>query len=249
MTNSKNDDLSNKTTSSAFRISHNTLNYSFDYLLFGSKNYLNPFKLEVGFNNSSGFVTGLSYDIDNQIVWFTGLSSLRGWGYAYDISTYENSIVVITASVDPYFDHAIYLYFFSYNEIPQFNVSGGLVSDTNPGLNPPENFLKVSTGKFGYLAISENLYFPYGMNDYGQLGYELSVSNSNTLSLRAGYLDGQVLPNMSVKGTSDIAAGGNHSIILASNVKPSTYSFTITRPDGYAIDPQYPTVYPINQTL
>jgi PKD repeat protein len=215
--------------------------------LLGSINYLNPFKLEVGFNNLSGFVTGLSYDIDNQIVWFTGLSSLRGWGYAYDISTYENSIVVITASLDPYFDHAIYLYFFSYNEIPQFNVSGGLVSDTNPGLNPPENFLKVSTGKFGYLAISENLYFPYGLNDYGQLGYEQSVSNSNTLSLRAGYQDGQVLPNMSVKGTSDIAAGGNHSIILASNIRPSSYSFTITKPGGYATDPQYPTAYPITQ--
>jgi PKD repeat protein len=213
----------------------------------GSKNYLNPFKLEVGFNNSSGFVTGLSYDIDNQIVWFTGLSSLRGWGYAYDISTYENNIVVITASLDPYFDHAIYLYFFSYNEIPQFNVSGGLVSDTNPGLDPPENFLKVSTGKFGYLAISENLYFPYGLNDYGQLGYVQSVSNSNTLSLQAGYQDGQVLPNMSVKGTSDIAAGGNHSIILASNIKPSSYSFTITKPGGYATDPQYPTAYPITQ--
>jgi len=213
----------------------------------GSKNYLNPFKLEVGFNNSSGFVTGLSYDIDNQIVWFTGLSSLRGWGYAYDISTYENNIVVITASLDPYFDHAIYLYFFSYNEIPQFNVSGGLVSDTNPGLDPPENFLKVSTGKFGYLAISENLYFPYGLNDYGQLGYVQSVFNSNTLSLQAGYQDGQVLPNMSVKGTSDIAAGGNHSIILASNIKPSSYSFTITKPGGYATDPQYPTAYPITQ--
>jgi len=215
--------------------------------LLGSINYLNPFKLEVGFNNLSGFVTGLSYDIDNQIVWFTGLSSLRGWGYAYDISTYENSIVVITASLDPYFDHAIYLYFFSYNEIPQFNVSGGLVSDTNPGLNPPENFLKVSTGKFGYLAISENLYFPYGLNDYGQLGYEQSVSNSNTLSLQAGYQDGQVLPNMSVKGTFDIAAGGNHSIILASNIRPSSYSFTITKPGGYATDPQYPTAYPITQ--
>jgi hypothetical protein len=38
---------------------------------------------------------------------------------------------------------------------------------------------------------------------------------------------------MSVNGISDITAGGNHSIILASNVKPSTYSFTIIRPGGY----------------
>jgi PKD repeat protein len=214
----------------------------------GSKNYLNPFKLEVGFSNFSGFVTGLSYDIDNQIVWFTGLSSLRGWGYAYDISTYENNIVVITASQNPYFDHAIYLYFFSYNEIPQFIVSGGLASDTAPDFDPPQNFLKVSTGKFGYLAISENLFFPYGLNDFGQLGYEQSVSNSNTLSLQAGYQDGQVLSNRSINGISDIAAGGNHSIILASNVIPSTYSFTIIRPDGYSNDPQYPTIYPTQAT-
>ena len=124
-------------------------------------------------------------------------------------STYENNIVVITASQNPYFDHAIYLYFFSHNEIPQFIVSGGLASDTAPDFDPPQNFLKVSRGKFGYLAISENLFFPYGLNDFGQLGYEQSVSNSNTLSLQAGYLDGQVLSNRSIDGISDIAAGGN----------------------------------------
>ena len=211
--------------------------------LFGSKNYLNPFKLEVGFNNSSGFVTGISYDIDSQIVWFAGLSSLRGWGYAYDISTYENRIVVITASQDPYYDHAIYLYNFSASEAPQFDFSSGLASDLNPG----ENFLKVSTGRFGFLALSENLFYPYGLNDYGQLGYVQSISSSIAINLRDGIPDGVVLPNMSVVGISDIAAGGNHSIILASNVKPSSYSFTITKPSGYATDPQYPTVYPITQ--
>jgi PKD repeat protein len=211
--------------------------------LFGSKNYLNPFKLEVGFNNSSGFVTGISYDIDSQIVWFAGLSSLRGWGYAYDISTYENRIVVITASQDPYYDHAIYLYNFSASEAPQFDFSSGLASDLNPG----ENFLKVSTGRFGFLALSENLFYPYGLNDYGQLGYVQSISSSIAINLRDGIPDGVVLPNMSVVGISDIAAGGNHSIILASNVKPSSYSFTITKPSGYATDPQYPTVYPFTQ--
>jgi PKD repeat protein len=208
-----------------------------------STNYLNPFKLEVGFNNESGFVTGLGYDIDSQIVWFSGLSTLRGWGYAYDISTYENSIVVITASQDPYYDHAIYLYFFSSSEVPQFNVSAGLASDLNPG----ENFLRVSTGKFGYLALSERLFYPYGLNDFGQLGYVQSVSSSNSLNLQYGHGSGIVLPNMSVKEISDISAGGNHSIILASNVRPSSYSFTITKPGGYATDPQYPTAYPINQ--
>ncbi len=212
-------------------------------LQIGSTNYLNPFKLEVGFNNQSGFVTGLSYDIDSQIVWFAGLSNLRGWGYAYDISTYENSLVVIAASQDPYFDHAIYLYYFSANEVPQFNVSAGLASDINPG----ENFLRVSAGKFGYLALSENLFYPYGLNDFGQLGYVQSVSNSNSLNLQYGFGSGVVLANMDIKGISDIAAGGNHSIILASNVKPSSSSFTITKPGGYATDPQYPTIYPISQ--
>jgi hypothetical protein len=212
-------------------------------LLFGSTNYLNPFKLEVGFNNQSGFVSGLAYDIDNQIVWFTGLSNLRGWGFAYDISTYENTIVVITASQDPYYDHAIYLYYFSASEVPQFNVSAGLASDINQG----ENFLKVSTGKFGYLALSENLFYPYGLNDFGQLGYVQSVSSSNALNLQYGYGSGVVLANMSVKGISDIAAGGNHSIILASNVNPASRSFTIIKPGGYATDPQFPTVYPITQ--
>jgi PKD repeat protein len=209
----------------------------------GNTNYLNPFKLEVGFNNESGFVTGLSYDIDNQIVWFTGLSNLRGWGYAYDISTYENRLVVITSSQDPYYDHAIYLYNFSSSEVPQYDFSAGLASDLNPG----ENFLKVSTGKFGFLALSENLFYPYGLNDYGQLGYVQSISSSISINLRDSIPSGVVLPNMSVTGISDIAAGGNHSIILASNIKPSTYSYTITRPGGYAIDPQYPTAYPITQ--
>jgi len=212
-------------------------------LQLGSTNYLNPFRLEVGFNNLSGFVTGLGYDVNNQIVWFAGLSSLRGWGYAYDISTYENNIVVITASQDPYFDHAIYLYFFSANEVPQFNVSAGLASDRNPG----ENFLKVSTGSFGYLALSETLFYPYGLNDHGQLGYSQSVSSSFALNTQYSLPSGVVLANMSVTGIADISAGGNHSIILASNVRPSTTSFTIINPGGYATDPQFPTSYPITQ--
>jgi len=209
----------------------------------GSTNYLNPFKLEVGFNNQSGFVTGLSYDIDSQIVWFTGISSLRGWGYAYDISTYENRIVVITASQDPYFDHAIYLYNFSFSEIPQFDFSGGLASDRNPG----ENFLRVSTGAFGFLALSENIFYPYGNNVYGALGIAKIYTNSFAYNAQYGLPSGTVLGLIGVDGVSDIAAGGNHSIILATNVRPSSYSFTITRPDGYSRDPQYPYADPINQ--
>jgi PKD repeat protein len=207
-----------------------------------SINYLNPLKIEVGSNNLFGFVVGLGLDIDNQIVWFTGLTSLRGWGFAYDISCYENRIVVITASQDPYFDHAIYLYNFSSSEVPQYDFSAGLASDLNIG----ENFLKVSVGKFGYLALSENLFYPYGMNDYGQLGYVQSISSSFYINNRDGIPSGVVLPNMSVKGISDIAAGGDQSIIIASNIIPSTYTFTITKPNSYP-NIENLTSYPINQ--
>jgi hypothetical protein len=71
------------------------------------------------------------------------------------------------------------------------------------------------------------------MNNYGQLGYVQSISSSISINLRDGIPDGVVLPNMSINEISDIAAGGNHSIILASSVKPLTYSFTIIRPGGY----------------
>jgi PKD repeat protein len=215
----------------------------------GSKNYLNPFKLEVGFNNFSGFVTGLSYDIDSQIVWFTGLSSLRGWGYAYDISTYENTIVIISASTDPYWDYAIVLYNFASNEIPSYDFSPGLSSD----LNPDSRYIKISASKFGFLSIAENVinqkntFYAYGDNSYGALGVAKFYTNSRAYNLQNGLSEFALLMNTSVVEATDIAAGGNHSIILASNVKPSSYSFTIIRPDGYALDPQYPTIYPTTQ--
>jgi PKD repeat protein len=215
----------------------------------GSKNYLNPFKLEVGFNNFSGFVTGLSYDIDSQIVWFTGLSSIRGWGYAYDISTYENTIVIISASTDPYWDYAIVLYNFASNEIPSYDFSPGLSSD----LNPDSRYIKISASKFGFLSIAENVinqkntFYAYGDNSYGALGIAKFYTNSRAYNLQNGLSEFALLMNTSVVEATDIAAGGNHSIILASNVKPSSYSFTIIRPDGYALDPQYPTIYPTTQ--
>ena len=215
----------------------------------GSKNYLNPFKLEVGFNNFSGFVTGLSYDIDSQILWFTGLSSLRGWGYAYDISTYENTIVIISASTDPYWDYAIVLYNFASNEIPSYDFSPGLSSD----LNPDSRYIKISASKFGFLSIAENVinqkntFYAYGDNSYGALGVAKFYTNSRAYNLQNGLSEFALLMNTSVVEATDIAAGGNHSIILASNVKPSSYSFTIIRPDGYALDPQYPTIYPTTQ--
>ena len=197
--------------------------------LTGSTNYLNPFKLEVGFKNFSGFVSGLSYDIDNQIVWFAGLSNLRGWGYAYDISTYENTIIIISASTDPYWDHAIVLYGFSITETPQYDYSPGLASDLHPG----ENYIKISTGKFGFLALSENLFYPYGDNSYGALGIAKTYTNSVAWNLQYGLPSGTLFSLTSVVGASNIAAGGDHSIILASNIKPSGYSFNIIRPGGY----------------
>ena len=215
--------------------------------LVGSTNYLNPFKLEVGFNNFSGFVTGLSYDIDNQIVWFTGLSSLRGWGYAYDISTYENSIVIISASADPYWNHALVLYSFTYSETPQYNYSPGLASDLHPG----ENYIKVSTGKFGFLVLSENAFYddnfyPYGDNAYGALGIAKIYSNSVAYNLQNNSDPNALLKNVSIIGAYAVSAGGDHSIILASNIKPSGYSFNIIRPGGYPYVDLL-TQYPIDQ--
>ena len=215
--------------------------------LVGSTNYLNPFKLEVGFNNFSGFVTGLSYDIDNQIVWFTGLSSLRGWGYAYDISTYENSIVIISASADPYWNHALVLYSFTYSETPQYNYSPGLASDLHPG----ENYIKVSTGRFGFLVLSENAFYddnfyPYGDNAYGALGIAKIYSNSVAYNLQNNSDPNALLKNVSIIGAYAVSAGGDHSIILASNIKPSGYSFNIIRPGGYPYVDLL-TQYPIDQ--
>jgi PKD repeat protein len=217
--------------------------------LTGSTNYLNPFKLEVGFNNFSGFVTGLSYDINNQIVWFTGLSRLRGWGYAYDISTYENTIIIISASTDPSWDHAVVLYSFTYSETPQYNYSPGLASDFYPG----ENYIKVSTGKFGFLVLSENAFYdnnfyPYGDNAYGALGIAKIYTNSNAWNLQYGLNPFTLGKNASIIGTYAIAAGGDHSFILASSVKPSGYSFNIIRPEGYPLVDLL-TIYPTTQTF
>jgi len=208
----------------------------------GSTNYLNPFRLEVGFNNQSGFVTGLAYDINSQIVWFTGLSNLRGWGYAYDISTYENTIIIISASIDPYWDHAIVLYSFSYTETPQYNYSPGLASDRRPG----ETYLKVSTGRFGYLALSETVFYPYGSNAYGALGIVKSYTDSYNMNIKDGLPPFTLLGMTGVVGATDISAGGDHSIVLASSIKPSGYSFTIINPNGYPyVD--ILTQYPITQ--
>ena len=210
-------------------------------LLIGNTNYLNPIKIEVGFKGI-GFVTGISYDVDNQIVWFTGLSSLRGWGYAYDISTYENIIIIIGASQDSTIDRAIYIYNFDFNETPVFIGASETASFRNPG----ESFIKISTGSFGFLALSQNKFYPYGDNAYGALGYAISYTNSKTENAKNNLRDYVVLPNTGIIEAYDIAAGGNHSIILASNVRPTGNNFIIIRPNGYpSVDKL--TIYPTTQ--
>ena len=210
----------------------------------GSTNYLNPFKVEVGFNNGLGFVSGISYDIDNQIVWFSGLASLRGWGYAYDISTYENNIVIIAASQDPAYERSIISYGFATNEIPVFNLGYQVASDRNPG----QSYIKVSTGAFGFLALSQDKFYPYGDNSFGALGYVQSYTNSRNENIKSGIPVNVILLNGGVIGAYDIAAGGNHSVILASDIQPSGQSFTIIRPDGYPIITNL-TIYPIMQIV
>lgn len=208
-----------------------------------------PFKIEVGFYSpnsivdNSGFVSGLAFDPDNQIVWFTGKTNLRGWGYAYDISTYANSIGVILASSDSYYDRAIYLYSFtSLNEVPAFVISPGLASDKNP----PETFQKISVSRFGYLALSENYYWPYGENFEGELGLASSYTDTLSNNRQNGLFDGEILPVIDILNPTDISAGGYHTLLIASNVKPSSNSFTFIRTGGYP-RPDVLTIYPTEQ--
>jgi hypothetical protein len=96
----------------------------------------------------------------------------------------------------------------------------------------------VSTGKFGFLVLSENAFYddnfyPYGDNAYGALGIAKIYSNSVAWNLQYGSNPFALLKNASIIGTYAIAAGGDHSFILASSVKPSGYSFNIIRPSGY----------------
>lgn len=212
---------------------------------------MTPLKIEVGYFSQSslvnnvGYVTGLAFDPNNQIVWFTGKTNLRGWGYAYDISTYANNIGVILADTDPYYNRAIYRYAFSeVNEIPQFVVSPGLASD----YIPPETFQKISVGRFGYLALSENYYWPYGENYNGELGIDSSYTDTLSENLKNGLNDGVIGILSSVTNPTDISAGGYHSLLIASNVKPSTNTFTFVRTGGYPT-PDILTIYPTQQTL
>ena len=214
-------------------------------LQIGSTNYLNPFKLSVGnasgINSLGGFVSGIGYDIDNQIVWFTGITRLRGWGYAYDISTNNGLINIISATQDQ-FDRSIVFYELYNNETPQFLGASQLVSSSFPG----EYFVKISQGTSALLAISQNHFFAYGVNQNGCMGLPQSFNSSEQYNLQNNLPKYFISSNDSVIGAYDITTAGSHSIILASNVKPTGNNFTVIRPGGYPSVNNL-TIYPTTQ--
>ena len=208
----------------------------------GNTNYLNPFKLQVGFGNI-GYVCGLAYDIDNQIVWFTGKTTLRGWGYAYDISSDYGQITIISASQDSY-DRTIIFYGFDAGEIPQFLGTSQVASDSYPG----EFFVKISLGRDSFFALTQNHLFVLGGNGFGSAGLPEGQNRTLQLNLQNNLPPYFLANNDSVIGAYDISAGGVHAILLASDVKPSGYSFTIIRPGGYPSVTNL-TIYPTTQTF
>ena len=215
-----------------------------------------PFKIEVGFfdptspNDFVGYVTGIAFDPDNQIVWFAGKTNLRGWGYAYDISTYENRIGVLLADTDPYFNRAIYFYgFTSTNEIPAFLISPGTAAESQnflPGDPQAETFQKVSVSNFGYLALSENYYWPWGDNSNGELGFASSYKDTLSENAKYGRFPGEIYFVPDITNPTDISAGGFHSLLIASSAKPATNTFTFVRTGIYP-NPEVLTAYPTEQ--
>jgi alpha-tubulin suppressor-like RCC1 family protein len=111
-----------------------------------------------------------------------------------------------------------------------------------------KSYIKVSTGALGLLALSQDNFYPYGDNSFGALGFAQSYTNSRNENIKSGVPINVILSNAGVIGAYDIAAGGNHSVILASNIKPSGQSFTIIRPDGYPIITNL-TIYPTTQIV
>jgi hypothetical protein len=211
----------------------------------GSTKYLNPIKLSVGFTTSGlgSFVTGIGYDVDNQIVWFTGLTSIRGWGYAYDIAASGGSINIISASQDQ-FDRSIIFYELHASETPNF------LGSTQPAslLYPEEFFIKIESGTSCLLALTQNHLFAWGINQNGCMGLPQSFSSSDQNNLQNNLPKYFITSNDSVIGAYEISTGGAHSLVLASNVKPSGNNFTIIRPNGYPSVNNL-TIYPTTQTF
>jgi len=65
------------------------------------------------------------------------------------------------------------------------------------------------------------------------MGLPQSFSSSDQNNLQNNLPKYFITSNDSVIGAYEISTGGAHSIVLASDVKPSGYSFTIIRPGGY----------------
>jgi hypothetical protein len=84
------------------------------------------------------------------------------------------------------------------------------------------------------------------MNGYGELGFPQSYKDSLSSNAQANLPPSTIFANTGIVGAYEIAAGGEHSLILASNVKPSGNNFTIIRPNGYP-SPTNLTIYPIDQ--
>ena len=95
-------------------------------------------------------------------------------------------------------------------------------------------------------ASNDNNFYIYGDNAYGALGIAKIYTNSQTWNLQYRLYPDALLKNGSIVGTYAIAAGGDHSIILASNIKPSGFSFNFIRPGGYPYVDLL-TQYPIDQ--
>jgi hypothetical protein len=210
----------------------------------GSTNYLNPIKLSVGYEGSGlrgAYVTGIGYDIYNQIVWFTGLTSLRGWGYAYDIAATGAFINIISASQDQ-FDRSIIFYELYASETPNF------LGATQPAslIYPGEFFIKIESGTSCLLALTQNHLFAYGSNQNGCMGLPQSFNSSSQFNLQGNLPFYYISSNDSVIGPYEISTGGAHSLVLASDVKPSGNNFTIIRPDGYPSVNNL-TIYPTTQ--
>jgi hypothetical protein len=96
------------------------------------------------------------------------------------------------------------------------------------------------------LALSQNHFFAYGVNQNGCMGLPQSFNSSEQYNLQNNLPKYFISSNDSVIGAYDITTAGSHSIILASNVKPTGNNFTVIRPGGYPSVNNL-TIYPTTQ--
>ena len=103
-------------------------------------------------------------------------------------------------------------------------------------------------GRDSFFALTQNHLFVFGGNSFGSAGLPEGQSRTLQLNLQNNLPPYFLANNDSVIGAYDISAGGVHAILLASDVKPSGYSFIIIRPGGYPIATNL-TIYPTTQTF